>query len=659
MSRVLLRWPGVPWALLLLAVVAAGYGEAAVRADYVHDDFAAVVGHPAVRWPLDLPALARARYFGGSDYAYVFALRPLATASFAAEIGLGLATPLGRHAVQLLLLLAVSALAGMALWRWGRLRGWPAPQTHAAAGLAAALFAVHPVHTEAVMAVAYRPELLAALFLLVGTHHLLSLCAGARRPGLQLLGLGAAALAALGSKESAAAGLVWWGLWALADRRAWQRLRLSWAVLAAALALWLSWRVWAVGALLDVRVPRHDNPLAHVGTAERLWGGLDLTGRAALQLLAPHHLAPDYTFDAWPTPHGLTALGGLGLAALLAALAWVALGWARHAGIAAAGAARTAGDAAESADGVAIAPLPHGGWLLVLGLLGAWLPVSQLLTAGTVLYADRLLTLPSLLLALALAVGLARLAALPRAALAAALLLAMVAQTRAVAADWTSSLAVYQRGVRLEPRALRMRLNLAHALTAQGQPRAALVHANAALALDPADPKGWVIGLDAALAAGDCAAAEPFAAAAAASDRKAVTARLAALGWGMRCGQFARAWAIARRLPTARLSGQQALDLYALAHAAGDAQGAMALAQRLGVDVARQPAWVSAAVFGHRSAGRPLEALALLADLQRRQPAPEIVRHATEIIAGLTSAEQRAAAARLWPPPPAPPPAPP
>lgn len=638
------RWRGILWGLLLLGLVAVAYAPSALRAGYVHDDFAAVVGHPQVRWPVDLAALAKARYFGGDDYAYVFAVRPLATGSFALEIALGLDSLLGRHLSQLLLLLSVSALTAALVLRWGRAKGWQESRAVATAGLSAALFAVHPVHTEAVMAVAYRPELLAALFLVAGTHALFSLAGSPRRPWIHATGLFLAGLAALLSKESAVAGLIWWALWALADRHTWARLRWTWLPLAAAMATWLAWRVWAVGALLRIQVPRHDNPLAFVTWPERLLGGLDLTGRALIHLVFPAHLAPDYTFDAWPTPHGPTMLSILGLLALVAGVAWVLRRWLRN----------WSPIAAPSQDNLPPVPLPHGGWLLTLGVLGAWLPVSHLLTPGTVLFADRLITLPSLLLAISVASAISQWPALPRTLLAAALLLPAVAQTQTVAQDWTSSLAVFERGVRLEPRSLRMRLNLAHELTVQGQPRQALPHARAALALEPADPKTWVNGLDAALAAKDCPAAEPFVAAIAASDKKAVPARLAALAWGMECRYFSRAWPIARRLPTARLSGKHALDLYALAHAAGDAQGAMALAQRLGVDVARQPAWVSAAVFGHRAAGRPLDALALLADLQRRQPSVSIVRQAEEIIAGLRTNAERATAERIWPPAPGP-----
>lgn len=640
MPQMYQRWRGILWGMLLLGLVAAAYAPAALQAGYVHDDFAAVIGHPQVRWPLDLAALAKARYFGGDDYAYVFAVRPLATGSFALEIALGLDSSLGRHLSQLVLLLSVSALTAALMLRWGKARGWQEGRTLATAGLSAALFAVHPVHTEAVMAIAYRPELLAALFLVAGTHALVGLAGSPRRPWIHALGLFLAGLAALLSKESAVAGLIWWALWALADRPTWARLRWTWLPLAAAMATWLAWRVWAVGALLRVQVPRHDNPLAFAAWPERLLGGLDLTGRALIHLIFPAHLAPDYTFDVWPTPHGPTLLSIVGLVALVAGVGWVMQSWMRS----------WWPRAAPSQDNSPHVPLPHGGWLLALGLLGAWLPVSHLLTPGTVLFADRLLTLPSLLLGVGFAAAIGQLPALPRTLLAAALLLPAVVQTRSVAQDWTSSLAVFERGVRLEPRSLRMRLNLAHELTVQGQPRQALPHARAALALDPADPKTWVHGLDAALAAKDCPAAEPFVAAIAASDKKAAPARLAALAWGMECRQFSRAWPIARRLPTARLNGKSALDLYALAHAAADAQGAMALAQRLGVDVARQPAWISAAVFGHRAAGRPLDALALLADLQRRQPSASIVRQAEEIIGGLRVASERAAAERIWPP---------
>jgi hypothetical protein len=94
---------------------------------------------------LEFAALAKARYFGGDDYAYVFAVRPLATGSFALEIALGLDSPLGRHLTQLLLLLGVSALTAALVLRWGKARGWQEGRSMATAGLSAGLFAVHPV----------------------------------------------------------------------------------------------------------------------------------------------------------------------------------------------------------------------------------------------------------------------------------------------------------------------------------------------------------------------------------------------------------------------------------------------------------------------------------------------------------------------------------
>lgn len=622
------------WLALLAVVIAAAYLPAAWQAGYVHDDGPALTGHPQVQWPVDWPQLMRARYFGGPEFAYVFAARPLTTLSFAAEIGLGLDSPQGRHAVQLGLLLAVALLAGLLLRRWLVWRGRPVWQAELAGGLAALLFAVHPVHTETVMAIAYRPELLAALGLMMGTHHLFSLATGSASRIGHSLGVCLWGLAALFSKESALAGLVWWALWPLANRSTWPRLRTSLLPIGAALVLWLSWRLWALGTLLKAQVPRHDNPLAYVEWQARMLGGLDLTGRALGQLLVPLHLAPDYTFDAWPTPTGLTAMGAVGLVTLLAALAWVKLHWLRS----------WLSNTMPVQD-----ILPGGPWLLGLGLLGCWLPVSHLLTPGTVLYADRLLTLPSLLLAVAVAAALARLPKAWQLVLATALLVPAIAQTRAVAQDWQTSLAVFERGVRLEPQSLRMRLNLAHELTLQGRPRQALPHAQAALNLDPGDPKAWVNGLDAALAAKDCAAAEPFVAAIAGSDKKAPAARLASLAWGMECKHYLRAWAIARRVPTARLQPRQALDLYALAHAAADPQGAKALAQRLGVDPEQHPAWASAGAFGEVAAGRSVQAITLLAEFHQRRPEPSIRKQAQAVAQRLTSAADRAAIEQAWP----------
>lgn len=626
------------WLAALLLTASAAYLPAAWQAGYVHDDAAAVTAHPQVQWPVDWPQLVRARYFGGPEFAYVFAARPLATLSFAAEIGLGLDSPQGRHLGQFLLLIGVSVLAGLLVRRWQLARGQPEQQAELAAGLAALLFAVHPVHTEAVMAIAYRPELLAALALLAGTHHLLSLATGSASRIGHSLGLCLWGLAALLSKESALAGLVWWALWAIANRQTWQRLRLTWLPIGAALAAWLAWRLWAVGALLKAQVPRHDNPLAYVEWPQRLLGGLDLTGRAMGQLLAPVHLAPDYTFDAWPTPTALTAFGAVGLAALVAAVAWVKLHWLRHW-------LRRTPDNPLSPQAI----LPHGGWLLLAGALGCWLPVSHLLTPGTVLYADRLLTLPSLLLAVAVAVQLSRWRLRWSAGAAALLTLAGIWQTRAVAEDWRSPLLLFERGVRLEPRSLRMRLNLAHELTVLSLPRQALPHAQAALALDPSDPKTWVNGLDAALGAKDCAAAEDFVQPLSSSTKRAVAARLAAVEWGMACAQYQRAFGIAARLPAAALTGRRPLDVYVLAVAAGSADAA-SWAQRFGVDPAADPRWLSAQAFAEQKAGRPVEAVATLHKLYLRQPAqPAPLKLALGIFGTLVDPSQRARLLELWP----------
>ena len=261
------------WLAALGLAIGAAYLPAAWHASYVHDDGAAVTGHPQVQWPVDWPQLLRARYFGGPEFAYVFAARPLATLSFAAEIGLGLDSPQGRHLGQLLLLLGVSWLAGWLVQRWLAWRGQPLAQAQLAGGLTALLFAVHPVHTEAVMAIAYRPELLAALALLAGTHHLFSLATASAYPIGHSLGLCLWGLAALLSKESALAGLVWWALWATARRSSWLRLRTTLLPIGAALALWLAWRLWAVGALLKAQVPRHDNPWPMWAGHSGCWAG--------------------------------------------------------------------------------------------------------------------------------------------------------------------------------------------------------------------------------------------------------------------------------------------------------------------------------------------------------------------------------------------------
>jgi hypothetical protein len=142
------RMPAI--ALLALASSAAGIVNA-----FTYDDRYIIQLNPAMKtlhrwwsvfamsyWPHD---------WGGDGY------RPLTMLAFKLEFALGAGRPVIFHAVNILLYVAVALI----VYRVARcvLPDW-------AAWLAAALFAVHPVHVEAVANVVGQSELLAALAVL-------------------------------------------------------------------------------------------------------------------------------------------------------------------------------------------------------------------------------------------------------------------------------------------------------------------------------------------------------------------------------------------------------------------------------------------------------------------------------------------------------------
>ena len=371
--------------------------------------------------------------------------------------------------------------------------------SRALATAAGALFAVHPVHTEAVTAIVGRAELLAALFALLA---LLGLARGARMEGPRhwawsLASAGAFAVAVL-SKESAVMVLplgVVMGLW-IGSVRHWRGALIAVAPHASVLVVYLAARAWLVGSLSMVTSPLFvDNPLAHVGTPVRVATALVVLSQYLGLLTLPVTLSSDYSFDQVPLvaapldPRLLAAAGVLG--SLAAALA--------------VGARR--------------APL--------LGLAAAFLVLPLGITSnilfpiGTI-KADRLLYLSSVGWCMAAAWAALRLARLHRVAPAAAIALVVVAmagRTWLRNEDWRDQATVsavmvrtapmsakahynwgielvrqrrfadavrhFQRAVDIYPASAPYRVNLAAALTNVGDLDAATFHVEVGVLLDP------------------------------------------------------------------------------------------------------------------------------------------------------------------------------
>ena len=489
------RPPAAPWPVRLLDAMAARPRRvvaaaailpflATLRAPPVLDDGWAVVDNPLVQSGLRGAGRIFASpygYAGGATVAGVY--RPVTTLSFAASYALHGRHPLGYHVVNLALH-AVAALLVLALAR--RLADAAAPdRAPRVALLAGLLFAVHPVHVEAIAPMVGRGDLLAtcgalgALAVALGGH-------GAARSAGRL----AAAVALLGAavlaKEGAAVVPALYAVVAfavpgaaglearpgLASRAARRALARAMGV-AAALGLAVGLYLWLRGVPLAVPpasqwfagVPRSTVAL----TASRILAEY-------LRLLAfPAFLGTDFAYAARIPP--VTAPGA-GLA--LATAAWAAV-------------------LAGALIAFRRAPLVSSGllWTFV-----ALLPVLHLLPIG-VLMAERLLYLPSAgfciaagaLIAAAIPSGRGRSGtAIPTrpgrlagavALLALAGIAGLAVRSTFRAADWRDGVSLWTSELPKAPRDPVVNNNLAVVLSARGDHALALPRAEAAVAVAP------------------------------------------------------------------------------------------------------------------------------------------------------------------------------
>jgi len=322
---------------------------------FAFDDVYIVVLNPFVREPGAWWRAFAEPYWAGNLTGTLY--RPLTVASFALDWLLD--GPVWFHAVNMLWHAGASVAVAVLARRWA---GWQA-------GLAAGvLFAVHPVHVEAVANVVGRNELMAACFTLLALYAALERqsvvwCATAFALGLL-------------SKENAVVtpALVVWA-WLLGigrpERRKMAAFVASWALVGAAYGA-VRWAVLHPYAGWEAVAPvfKGESPVT-----------VRLTALAALAdvvrlLLFPLHLRADYSPIERTAVHSAFDLRFLlGLALLLGWAALVRLAWRRGRRIEALGL----------------------GWIGI-----AYLPVANLLFPVGILVAERTLYLPSGGLAVAL-----------------------------------------------------------------------------------------------------------------------------------------------------------------------------------------------------------------------------------------------------------------
>ena len=152
MSRARLR---TSWALLLAGACVLVYANA-LPGGFAYDDKAIVRDNFRIRAPSRVDEIFGTQYFGGPPGTGT-AYRPLLLLSFAAEWWMHGADPLLFHAVNVLLHAAATLLLASLFLRLGM----PPPVSVGAA----LLFAVHPIHVEAVASLVGRGEMQAAALL--------------------------------------------------------------------------------------------------------------------------------------------------------------------------------------------------------------------------------------------------------------------------------------------------------------------------------------------------------------------------------------------------------------------------------------------------------------------------------------------------------------
>lgn len=490
-------------AALLCALLACAAYATSLGNGFAYDDQSIVVENAVVTGPASVGQILASPYWGSRKMGGLY--RPFTVATYALNHRVAGLAPFGYHLVNVLLHAAVSALVLLVALEWLGLAG---------ALTAGLLFAVHPIHSEAVSNVVGRAELLAALGVLlawrleprgVGGGGAGSAVAGAAaaRGGAWPARLGAAAAFGVGlfSKEVA---VTWLGAGLLLAFLRRRRLDLpTWLLYGGITLVYFALRLKVLGALgnpKELQIYRIDNVIATLPFLSGLWTALGVFGRYITLLFFPWRLSADYS---WPMIDRAGAGEpwawlGLVLAAGLLGLTGVAIARTRG------GAAEPVRSVAEPIRAAAVAPdaaaFPWAALAVGLGFFAlAFFPVSNFLVRIGTVMAERVLYLPSVGFLIALGAvaqwGWTRARGAARPAFVAALVLlcgAGVARCLARGLDWRDDRTLHGVTVRTSPRSARAHANLGIQNLKVGEMEPARVELERAVALDPSYVEAWV-----------------------------------------------------------------------------------------------------------------------------------------------------------------------
>jgi Flp pilus assembly protein TadD len=474
-------WLHASVALLAVAVYANTVGNG-----FVFDDRLLIEHNPIVHGEGSLSDVWLAPYHLGTRLTATSLYRPVTLSSFALDYRFNGTAPSGFHVVNILL----NAVVAVLVLRLGLRLGLP----RAAAWAGALLFAVHPVHTEAVANLAGRAELLAALFFLVALLAYLPRPEPAVGRAGALLGVAALSyLLAMLSKENAATllGVVvaWEMLLGRRDEERWRdlarRRRAAVVALLAAFAAYLVLRSLALEAPLSgPEVSRVDNPLVASPLSERWATAATVAARYLALLVYPATLSADRSF-AQIVPVSPWSFGAIGSGALLAAL--------------------LAGFV------VAVRRARRAAFLGAFAVISFSLSANFLVVIGTIM-AERLLYLPSVAFCLLMGWGFETLSRRPNRRFVwivlAGVLVAGSVRTVLRNRDWVDDLTLFTRTAVTSPRSVKVLGNLGAELARHGRCDEARDVLQRALAIDSSYHGARVTLAQCLLAAGDVAGAE-------------------------------------------------------------------------------------------------------------------------------------------------------
>jgi protein O-mannosyl-transferase len=446
-----------PRVLVMLAVLSVLPYLNALTAGFTLDDLPNIRENTAVTGGVDLTQI-----FATPMPLLAYLYRPLTVLTFAVNDALAPGDAAAFHAVNLVLHAGVTLLV---FWLGLRLFN------ENVAMIAGALFALHPLHTEAVTSIVGRAEVLAALF---GLLAILSAdgmdAAGGRwtRRGWHTLSVLCFTLAVL-SKESAVVILPLVLLYRVTRRAeplfggTWRELRsLDWVPYLLCLGVFLYFRFLVVGTFTGVpegKLTPLDNPLGFVPAAVRVRSALGVLWDYFGLLNVPLVLSADYSYDQVPLINGWVDARCVAGLLLLSVATLVTL----------------------------CARRPSIRFIVALPLITLLFTANLLFPIGTV-KAERLLYLPSVGWALLVGVGVDQLLRTPRyrSVCTAALVLVVIAfaaRTWVRNEDWIDNAALFTKTACTAPRSAKAQYNLGTALQANGATAAAATQYERALAI--------------------------------------------------------------------------------------------------------------------------------------------------------------------------------